>query len=225
MRQMEQGNWSNSVLCVVTLFLFTLPSFVEDKLDIELPDPLEIVILLFIFAAEILGEINEFYLHFRDWDIILHTTNGFIMAGIGYSLVDILNRKSDKVSLSPLYMSIVAVCFSMTIGIFWEFFEYGADQFLGKDMQKDTIIQEIHSVTFQPEGKNEVVSIPIESVTVNGEDWVEKYGGYIDIGLHDTMQDLFVNFVGALSFSLFGYFYSSGKDSHVKYFIPSRRKN
>ncbi len=224
MRQVEQGNLSNAILCVFTLFLFTLPAFIEDKLDIELPDPLEIVLLLFVFSAEILGEINEFYIHFRDWDLILHTTNGFIMAGIGYSLVENLNRSSDKVSLSPLYIAIASLCFSMTIGVFWEFFEYSADKFLGKDMQKDTIVEEIKSVTLNEEGKNEPVRIPIDSLVVNGEDWKEKYGGYIDIGLNDTMGDLFVNFIGAFFFSLFGYFYSLGKDSKVKYFIPIRKK-
>ncbi len=224
MRQVEQGNLSNAILCVLTLILFTIPAFIEDKLNIELPDPLEIVILLFVFAAEILGEINEFYIHFKDWDLILHTTNGFIMAGIGFSLVEILNRNSTKVSLSPLYIAIVSLCFSMTIGVFWEFFEYGADRLLGKDMQKDTIIQEIHSVTLNEKGKNEVVSVPIESLTVNGQDWKKLYGGYIDIGLNDTMEDLFVNFIGAFFFSLFGYFYSLGKDSSVKYFIPKRKQ-
>ncbi len=224
MRQMFQGNILNSLLCIVTLILFSVPTLISDKLNIELPDPLEIIILLFIFSAEILGEINEFYIQFKNWDLILHTTNGFIMAGIGYSLVDLLNR-NEKISLSPIYIALVSICFSMTIGVFWEFFEYGADQILGKDMQKDTIIHTINSVTLNPDGKNEVVSMPLESVTINGEDWIEKYGGYIDIGLHDTMQDLFVNFIGAFSFSLFGYVYSKGKDSKVKYFIPKRKKN
>ncbi len=222
MRQVFQGNISNALLCVLTLILFSIPAYLEDRLNIAFPDPLEIIILLFIFSAEILGEINEFYIHFKNWDMILHTINGFIMAGIGYSLVDLLN-KHDKISLSPLYLMIVSICFSMTIGVGWEFFEYGTDQLLNKDMQKDTIVHQINSVTLNPDGKNEVVSLPIQSVTVNGEDWVEQYGGYIDIGLHDTMQDLFVNFVGAVSFSLFGYFYTLGKNSNLKYFIPQRR--
>ncbi len=222
-RQFYQGNLSNALLCILTLVLFSIPAFLEDKLNIELPDALEIIILLFIFSSEILGEINEFYIHFKNWDLILHTTNGFIMAGVGYSLVDLLNRNSSKISLSPLYTAIVSLCFSMTIGVLWEFFEYSADQFLGKDMQKDSIVTEIHSVTLNEKGKNEVVSIPIDSLLVNGEDWKEKYGGYLDIGLHDTMEDLFVNLIGALSFSLFGYFYSIGKDSRAKYFIPKRK--
>ena len=123
---------------------------------VELPTVLEIIILVFIFAAEILGEISEFYLMFPFWDTVLHTMNGFLAAAIGFSLVDLLNRSERTVfSLSPLFMAIVAFCFSMTIGVIWEFFEFGMDQIGGFDMQKDTVI---HTVSFgvmlNPEGRN-----------------------------------------------------------------------
>ena len=96
--------------------------------------------LLFIFSAEILGEISSFYVLFPFWDTTLHTLNGFLAAAIGFSLVDLLNR-SDRVKfdLSPLFLSITAFCFSMTIGVLWEFFEFAMDQFFALDMQKDTI--------------------------------------------------------------------------------------
>lgn len=224
-RQIQLGNIMNAVLCVFTLILFSITIFMEHKLNIELPDGLEITVWLFIFGAEILGEINEFYIHFKNWDLILHTTNGFIMAGIGYSLVELLNKNENiSVTLSPIYVAIVSICFSMTIGVFWEFFEYGVDKYLDKDMQKDTIINTIHSVTLHEEGKNEVVELPIESVIVNGEDWTKKYGGYIDIGLKDTMDDLIVNFIGAVIFSIFGYLYTIGKGTYAKNFIVKRKK-
>lgn len=223
-RQLYQGNIANGFLCVITLILFSIPAFLNEKFNIELPDMLEILILLFIFSAEILGEINEFYIHFKNWDIILHTTNGFIMAGIGYSLVDLLNKNEKTgIDLSPIYVVIVSICFSMTIGVLWEFFEYGVDNILKFDMQKDTVVHNMHSVTLNPDGKNEVVSIPINSVIVNGEDWTEMYGGYIDIGLHDTMEDLFVNFLGAVIFSFIGYFYSIGKSKSARNFIPKKK--
>ena len=31
---------------------------------------------------------------------------------------------------------------------------------------------------------------------------------YLDVGIMDTMKDLFVNFIGAVVFSVFGYLYS-----------------
>lgn len=103
-----------------------MPSLVQVTFKIELPSALEITILIFIFAAEILGEIQEFYLAFPFWDTVLHTLNGFLAAAIGFSMVDLLNRSDRlKFELSPLFMAIVAFCFSMTIGVVWEFLNSG----------------------------------------------------------------------------------------------------
>lgn len=214
-------NWNNVFLCVLTLLLFMVPVFVDKKLHITLPNTLEIIILLFIFAAEIMGEINEYYLHYPGWDDMLHTMNGFLMAAIGFSMIDILNRSERfSIKLSPLFVALVAFCFSMTIGVLWEFFEFGMDYFFYTDMQKDTILSSISSVVLNPDGKNVAITLPIESMVVNGVPW--NYGGYIDIGLHDTMSDLFVNFIGAVVFSVIGVFYikGRGKGSFAKRFIP-----
>lgn len=112
----------------------------------------------------------------------------------------------------------------MTIGVFWEFFEYGVDTHLHLDMQKDTIITTINIVTLNKDGKNQVVEVPIKSVTINEQDWTQQYGGYLDIGLHDTMEDLFVNFIGAVIFSIFGYLYTIGKGKYAGNFILGRKK-
>lgn len=210
------GNFTGIFYCVLTLVLFMIPSFVERRIKIDVPDTLEIIILVFIFAAEILGELREYYINVPMWDAVLHTTNGFLCAAIGLALIDILNR-SDRVAmnLSPLFVALVAFCFSMTIGVIWEFFEFGMDYFFHSDMQKDTVLTSITSVMLNPEGRNHAVTLPIESIVINGEAW--NYGGYIDIGLYDTMKDLFVNFIGAVVCSTLGFFYvrSKGKRNRV----------
>ncbi|MGL6200760.1 MAG: hypothetical protein ACRC3H_17660 [Lachnospiraceae bacterium] len=220
--QIFNRNYENVFLCILTLILLILPSFIQVNLKVELPTGLEIVILLFIFAAEILGEISAYYVKYPGWDTILHTVNGFLMAAIGFSLVDILNRhKKVRFALSPAYMAVVAFCFSMTIGVIWEFFEFFMDQMFGFDMQKDTIVNSISSVMLDPTGSNKVVTIDgIESVLINGQDL--GLGGYLDIGLIDTMKDMAVNFVGAIIFSVIGYFYikNRGKGKFARKFIP-----
>lgn len=220
--QIFNKNYENVFLCVLTLLLFIVPSFIQVNLRIELPSALEITILLFIFAAEILGEIQAYYIKFPFWDTVLHTINGFLMAAIGFALADILNRsKRISFQLSPVFLAIVAFCFSMTIGVLWEFFECSMDMFFGLDMQKDTVLNSISSVMLDPIGGNTPTSIQnITSVTVNGQDL--GLGGYLDIGLLDTMKDLFVNFIGAVVFSIIGYFYvkNRGKGKFAKRFIP-----
>ncbi len=223
--QLLNRNYENVFLCALTLLLLVMPSLVQVTFKVELPTTLEIFILVFIFAAEILGEISEFYLVFPFWDTVLHTINGFLAAAIGFSMVDLLNR-SEKIvfNLSPLFTAIVAFCFSMTIGVIWEFFEFGMDQLLGYDMQKDTVIHALCSVTLDPEGRNVpyVISNITETV-VNGRDL--GIGGYLDVGLIDTMQDLIVNFIGASVFSVIGFFFvkNRGKGRIVGRFIPRRK--
>ncbi len=225
--QIFNGNYENVFVCVLTLVLFTLPSFVERRLHVDLPDTLEIIILLFIFAAEILGEIREYYLSVPFWDTMLHTLNGFLFAAIGFSVVNLLNEdKHTDMKLSPFYMAVVAFCFSMTIGVLWEFFEWGADCLLHADMQKDTVLQQIVSVDLNPSGHNvpQMVTGIQDTILVleDGTRLSLGKGGYLDIGLMDTMEDLLVNFIGAVVFSFIGYFYvkSKGKGKLAKMFIP-----
>ena len=222
-RQFFLHNYEGIFVGILTLILFGIPTFIERKTDIDLPPVLEGIIYCFIFAAEILGEIASFYTKIPYWDTMLHTINGFLMAAIGFALVDIFNR-SDRfsVKLSPLFLAIVAFCFSMTVGVLWEFFEFAMDTYFGTDMQKDWIVTAINSVKFDPNGLNVVHHVDIDSLVVNGEDWISKYGGYIDIGLIDTMKDLLVNFIGAVVFSIIGFFYvkSRGKGKFASQFIP-----
>ena len=217
--QFLNGNYENVFLCILSLMLLVIPSAMQLTFRVELPPALEIFILLFIFAAEILGEIGEFYLRFPFWDTALHTINGFLCAAIGFSLVTLLNDNEKVVfRLSPVFMAVVAVSFSMTIGVVWEFFEFGMDHIAGLDMQKDTVVQEIRSVMLDPEGRNIPYVIgPIREVVVNGQEL--GVGGYLDIGLIDTMKDLLVTFAGSLVFSVFGYFYVPRRKARDREFL------
>lgn len=228
--QAIRGNYENVFLGILTLILFMIPTIVDKKLNIKLPNVLETIILLFIFSAEILGEIQNFYGIFPFWDTMLHTINGFLCAAIGFSLIDILNQSEEfHLKMSPIFVALVAFCFSMTIGVLWEFFEFGADTFFKMDMQKDRISSSISSVLINEEKKN--MPIKIENIqeevikyNENGEIRELKVnGGHLDIGLKDTMKDLLVNFIGAVVFSIIGLLYIKNRDGYrfAENFIPT----
>lgn len=226
--QMIHGNYYNVFLCVLTLVLFLIPAFVDKRLNIKLPSVLQIVILLFIFSAEILGEIQNFYGIFHSWDTMLHTINGFMMAAIGFALIDILNNDTHfHFTASPVFVAFVAFCFSMTVGVVWEFFEFGMDYIFLTDMQKDFIYNSISSVhtVVNPSGAN--TNVLIENVqttitgTVNGEAVQFDFNGYLDIGIKDTMKDLLVNCLGAVVFSVLGIFYIKGRGRFAENFMPT----
>ena len=225
--QSFRGNWHNVFLCILTLILFTVPTFVSKRFNIKLPTSLEVIVYLFIFSSEILGEIQNFYGIFNHWDTMLHTLNGFLCAAIGISLIDILNNIDElHFKMTPAFVSLVAFCFSMTIGVLWEFGEYSADKYFHKDMQKDRIINEISSVKLNNNQENkEVIITDIDKTIIYNKDEKELYvieDGYLEIGLIDTMKDLVVNFIGAIVFSIIGYLYILNRDgySFAEKFIP-----
>lgn len=216
-------------LCALTLLLFNIPRFFGRRFNIELPNVLESIILLFIFAAEILGEIGSFYTYVPWWDSMLHTINGFLMAAIGFALIDVLNRSPMfHFSLSPIFVAFVAFCFSMTVGVVWEFFEFAMDSLTSTDMQKDYLVQSLSSVALNPAGINDPVRLGgITSTVVNYTEGGQTAqlvidGGYLDIGVYDTMKDLIVNCIGAVAFSVIGYLYIIGRNHGIfaRKFIP-----
>ena len=222
--QLYRKEYENVALCLLSLILLFLPFIIEHRLKVDLPNTIEIIIMVFVFAAEILGEINNFYGIIPFWDTILHTLNGFLMAAIGFSLFDILNTKLKSINLSPIFLCLFSFCFSMTIGVIWEFFEYGMDKTFNLDMQKDEYVYKINTVTLDPNQNNNVINIDnISHSTIFDKNNIPitQINGYLDIGLNDTMKDLFVNFVGAFIFNIYGYLYLKNRNnSHfIKNFI------
>lgn len=229
--QAMHKNWENVFLCVLTLVMFTVPTLIENKLKIDFPSTLEIIVYLFIFSAEILGEIQNFYGIFKTWDTMLHTLNGFLCAAVGFSLINIINREERfKIKLSPLFLSLVAFCFSMTVGVMWEFFEFSADRYLSLDMQKDRVVEKISSTKLNDENKNEVVTInDIEKTIIYTKDnkQIVIENGYLELGIIDTMKDLFVNFIGAVVFSIFVYLYVINREKYkgLEKIIPQVKRD
>ena len=227
-RSIFVGSYDYALLCVLVIALLYIPDFLEKKLQIEIPNVLEAIILCFIFAAEILGEIEAFYVKIPFWDTMLHTLWGFLAAGIGFALADILNRsQTSRLQLTPIYMAITAFCFSMAAGAIWELFEFTMDNLVGFDMQKDTVIAAFHSVALDPTNSN--IAIPVtdiaSTVIATPEGAVTISNGYLDIGLYDSMEDLLVNMIGAIAFSVIGYIYVKNRNkgnrtSFAANFIP-----
>ena len=230
-RQLMNGCYESAFYCALSCLLLHMPGWIQVKLNIELPSVLEIIILCFIYAAEILGEVNAFYINVPHWDTMLHTLNGFLAAAVGFAMVSLLNDAERLTfNLSPIFLALVAFSFSMTIGVLWEFFEFAMDRLILVDMQKDTVLHTISTVMLDPNKGTKAVSVSgIRDTVLILEDGTQValgLGGYLDIGIVDTMKDLFVNFIGAVIFSIFGFFYAKSKGkkhSALRNFIPRRK--
>jgi len=135
------GHWREAAFSIFALFCTFLPSLLEFKLEIDYPSELEIAVLLFIIGSLYLGELHEYYEKFPWWDILLHTISAMIVAGIGLSIVFVLNEsKRLAFKLSPVFVCLFAFCFAVAVGTIWEIYEFAMDQIFGLNMQKSGLM-------------------------------------------------------------------------------------
>lgn len=208
--QLVFKEYRNALICALTLVLILLPIFLQIRFKIIIPNSLLLLFYLVIYAAGILGEVYNFYIYFKWWDIVLHTLSGFLIASIGLSLFS-LNTLEKSFNIKPLLVSLFVLCFSMTISTMWEFNEYGIDKVFKTDYQKDTYVNTISSVDFDKSKNGKPVVINDISKTIlydkKGSELAIIESGYLDIGLNDTMRDLLVNLIGAFLYAYLTYQY------------------
>ena len=176
------AQWEIFLSAVATLLLFLLPTIFSKRTKIVIPAPMQIIILLFIFASMYLGEVHQYFSRFWWWDRMLHATSAFLLGYIGFLLIYTLNKdRNIHVKLSPFFIALFAFCFAVTAGAIWEIFEFLVDNISGSDMQGARNLEQV-------------------------------YGYFdTRLGLLDTMRDLILDTAGALVASAIGYSYSQKK--------------
>lgn len=183
-------NTTTVVAALLSLVLMTITSYLKKKLNLD--KKLELLIYIFIITTEVLGQIYHFYTRVPIFDIIIHTYSSFVISYI--ALIIIKKHKLPKIITILFIFSFAMMCESI-----WEIFEFGTDYLLKTDMQKDTIINEITSC-YLSEDKDTPTTIVVDNVVVNNISFTDKYNGYLDIGLYDTISDMSCALVGALIF-------------------------
>ncbi len=183
-------NTTTVVAALLSLVLMTITSYLKKKLNLD--KKLELLIYIFIITTEVLGQIYHFYTRVPIFDIIIHTYSSFVISYI--ALIIIKKHKLPKIITILFIFSFAMMCESI-----WEIFEFGTDHLLKTDMQKDTIINEI-TPCYLSEDKNTPTTIVVDNVVVNNISFTDKYNGYLDIGLYDTISDMSCALVGALIF-------------------------
>ncbi|TDO94344.1 hypothetical protein DFR79_10322 [Halanaerobium saccharolyticum] len=134
-------NWLNLFTSVLAIILIYLPAYLTDKNYLHIPNGLQLIIIIFIFASMYLGEQQEFYYLFWWWDSMLHLIYGMGMGFIGFVMIYVLNKNENiDVVLSPLFVAVFAFSFAVTIGVFWEIFEFWMDTIFGLNMQKSGLV-------------------------------------------------------------------------------------
>lgn len=212
-------DYRNSIIAIITVIIISIPYLLERKRKLKFSHIFKILIYLFIFSNSILGEVYHFYIDYKYWDFILHMAGGFIFTSIGLSLI-------CKYKINFLIVLILTLSFSMTVSLTWEFVEYTSDKIFYTDTQKDTLIKDIASVSIDNvKNYKEEKVLEIEETILYGKNKkVLKVikGGYLDIGLSDTMSDFFANFLGVFIFWVINYLSIYGKKRFVNIFLVKK---
>ena len=130
-------NYDITIVSAGSFALTFIPSIMERSIKVSLPASFQVVLLIFIFGAQFLGEIFDYYERFWWWDVLLHGWSGVLLGIVGFLLVYILNTADGvKVVMSPFFIAFFALCFAVTCGVIWEVFEFSMDLIFGTNMQK-----------------------------------------------------------------------------------------
>lgn len=192
-----RGDILNISICLTVIASMFVPRLLEWLFQIRFTQGMRITIMLFIAVGCLGGSILEFYTRFSQWDTVLHLGCGFGMALVGYFLPDVLNHRASG-AIHTGYRILSAFVFALAAAAFWELFEYSADRIFGTDMQADAVIHVLHSKFLGPSPYTVETMPDIREVTVNGQEL--GLGGWLEIGLYDTMHDIFANAAGALAY-------------------------
>lgn len=130
-----RGQRDNLGIMLIT-FVLTFYDFLVKRIGkIELDTRLKISIILFIFSAQFLGSTQDWYERFFWWDSMLHTISGIIFMYIGITIINEIDRRKSN-NTHFIVKILFGFCFALTIGVFWEMFEFLVDRFLGGNMQR-----------------------------------------------------------------------------------------
>jgi hypothetical protein len=130
------GRWSVLFAAGGALVLSYVPQLLASQIKIKLPLQFQFAIILFLYAAMILGEIGDYYEKFWWWDVVLHGGSAFAFGFVGFLTLYLLYLR-HKINASPFLISIFAFSFGLAIGTIWEIFEFAMDQLFGFNMQKN----------------------------------------------------------------------------------------
>jgi uncharacterized membrane protein YjdF len=132
-----EQHWLNVAVVLGIIGVMAMPTLLGKRFDVHIPAEFEVLALIFMFASLFLGEVRGYYERFWWWDIVLHTSSGFLLGILGFLLVYVLNE-NDRIDLHmrPHFVALFAFLFSVAMGAMWEIFEFAMDQLVGTNMQK-----------------------------------------------------------------------------------------
>jgi len=166
---------------LIILSITFLPIVLHARFQVKIPHEFETLAILFVCLSLFFGEVLDFYNRYWWWDIVLHTSSGFLLGITGFLLVYVLNEdEAIDLDLTPGFISMFAFMFAMGLGALWEIFEYTMDELFGLNMQKsglrdtmwDLIVDAIGALLISLMGYKYLQTIEKDSFL---EQWINNF--------------------------------------------------
>lgn len=118
------------------IVLIFLPQIMKKLFHLHIPDAIVLFYWFFLFISVFLGTGMHLISIISFWDKILHAVSPMVLTALGYGLIGLLLKKAPIAKTSPWLFLLFGFSFAGLCGVFWEFWEFLCDQFLGMNLQR-----------------------------------------------------------------------------------------
>lgn len=126
--------------CILGIVVIFIPSILERRLHIAIPNFMFVLFVVFLYAAIFLGEVRSFYYRIPHWDLVLHGFSGLMLGALSFSVISLLNDAPGiRSHVSPAFVAVFAFTFALALGAVWEIYEFIVDGVFGLNMQKHSL--------------------------------------------------------------------------------------
>jgi hypothetical protein len=171
-----EQQWLNAVIVMGIMLLVAAPAALSKRFKVYIPPEFELAAILFIFASLFLGETRGYYTRFWWWDVVLHTSSGFLLGILGFLLVYVLNREPRvPLNMKPGFVALFSFTFALSIGALWEIFEFAMDSFFGMNMQKSGLVDTMWDLIVDTIGAATVAILGYWYMKSGTESFIERW--------------------------------------------------
>ncbi|HCR2871070.1 TPA: hypothetical protein ONV65_000846 [Enterococcus faecium] len=122
-----------SLLGIALIFM---PQVILKVFKLKIPAAIVLFYWFFLFISVFLGTGMHLISIISFWDKILHAVSPMVLTALGYGLIGYLMKDAEISKTSPWLFLLFGFAFAGLCGVFWEFWEFLCDQFLGMNLQR-----------------------------------------------------------------------------------------
>lgn len=127
------GKYNSNILVCLSLYLIIFLPRIIRKFSSKVNDLIELIFLLFILFAQLLGSILHFYGIIYWYDSFMHYISGILTSFLAVIILILFNKYDDN---DKVFNVIFILSITLMVASLWEIFEFTTDNLLGGDAQR-----------------------------------------------------------------------------------------